>query len=329
MSESGDPDQTGSGAVPVSILVCTRNRPDTLELAVQSLLESEKVEFELVIVDQSDGDESERVVEAFHDPRLRYHHSETRGLGEALARGFVVARSEFIVRIDDDCEVDRQWVASMVDSLRANAKAGMVCSNVVAAPFDATAGYVPTSERDTDHLTRSIFGTARLHGLGAGVAYRRSALEDIGGFDLALGSGSQFRSCEDWDTQLRMLLRGWFVFHDSSVEVRHHGFRSFEEGREHSRNSWYGIGAMFAKLVRVGPPSVWLLASWKFAADAVVPPFMDVLHLHRPRGIARVRAFCRGFLLAIRVPVDRKTMRFVTRSDATAHNTSGDEERQL
>jgi glycosyltransferase involved in cell wall biosynthesis len=321
---SGERDEAATSDVSVSVLVCTRNRPESLERALRSLLASEDVVFELVVVDQSNGDATRRLIDGIDDCRVRYHRSNTRGLGAALARGVAVARSQFIVRIDDDCEVEPYWVAQMAKSLRDHAAAGMVCSNVVAAPFDAAAGYVPTLERNADHLTRSILGTARLHGLGAGVAYRRDALDGIGGFDPALGSGSQFRSSEDWDTQLRMLLRGWFVFHDASLEVTHHGFRSFADGREHARNSWFGIGAMFSKLVRVGPPSLWLLATWKFAADAVVPPFLDVLHLHRPRGIGRVRAFCRGFVLAFRVPVDRKTMRFVTSADGGKQRRSRD-----
>ena len=182
---------------------------------------------------------------------------------------------------------------------------------MIAAPFDASAGYVPTFERSTSDLTRSVLGTARQHGLGAGVAYRREALEAIGGFDRALGVGSRFRSCEDWDIQLRMLLRGWLIFHDASLEVVHHGFRSYAEGRRHTHDSWFGIGAMFAKLARVGPPTVLLLAVWKFMVDAVVPPVHDALRGRRPRGIARVNAFCRGYLVGLRAPVDRNTMCFV------------------
>jgi GT2 family glycosyltransferase len=295
-----------------TILICTRNRPADLERAVRSALASTDVDFEVIVVDQSDDNEShERLGSIPHGGRLRYYRSRTKGVGSALREGARLARSAYILRTDDDCEVGPDWAAGMLDALVEHPDVGLVFSNVVGAPCDLRTGYIPASERDHDELITSVFGTIKHRGLGASAAYRREALFDVGGNDAALGAGSRFKASDDWDLELRMLLRNWRVLHITDVEVVHYGFRSFAEGRVHSRRDWHGIGAMFCKLIRAGHPSMAVLASRQFAMYAVLPPINDALHLRRPRGIGRVTAFCQGFTAALRAPIDRRTMRFV------------------
>jgi glycosyltransferase involved in cell wall biosynthesis len=86
---SGERDEAATSDVSVSILVCTRNRPESLERALRSLLASEDVVFELVVVDQSNGDATRRLIDGIDDCRVRYHRSNTRGLGP---RSLVVSR---------------------------------------------------------------------------------------------------------------------------------------------------------------------------------------------------------------------------------------------
>ncbi len=279
----------------------------------------------MIVIDQSDDNATGQRLGAIpHQGELRYHRTRSRGVGPALQEGFEAARSPYILRTDDDCEVSPDWAAAMAKSLRDRHDVGVVFSNVVAAPFDPTTGYTPICERHQDEVIRSAFGTLRRRGLGAGVAYRREALEDIGGFDASLGPGCPLGATDDWDIELRVLLRNWLVFHNSAVEVVHHGYRSFAEGKIHARRDWYGIGALFAKLIRAGHPSVIPAAAWQLVAYGILPPINDVIHLRRPRGIGRVAAFFRGFGAALRVRIDRRTMRFVGLQTPDGPIESGD-----
>jgi GT2 family glycosyltransferase len=295
-----------------SVLICTRNRPADAERAVRSVLASRDVKLDVIVIDQSDGDETrERLESLGADGALRYHRSRRRGVGPALTEGLRVARAAYILRTDDDCTVRPDWAAGMVRALQARPGVGLVFSNVVAAPFDASAGYTPECVRDRDEMIRTVFGTLRHRGLGAAVAFRRDALEEIGGFDPALGPGTPHPAGEDWDVELRMLLRNWHVYHASEIEVVHFGFRSFSDGKVHARRDWFGIGALFAKLIRCGRLSVVPVAVWQLLAYGVAPPLNDLAHFRRPRGIGRITAFFGGFAAALRVPIDRHTMRFI------------------
>ena len=125
----------------VSVLVCTSNRPDSLLRTVRSLLASDGAHFELLVVDQSDGPESEQALAAFtSDPRLRYVRSRAQGKGAALNEGLRLAGGDFVALTDDDCEAPPDWAAGMALALEEQPTAAIVFCNVTAGPHDRTAG---------------------------------------------------------------------------------------------------------------------------------------------------------------------------------------------
>jgi GT2 family glycosyltransferase len=293
----------------VTVLVCTKDRPGDVERAVRSLLATEGVTIELIVVDQSDGQETETMTRALSQGgRLRYVRSKTRGKGAAMNEGLMMGRSEFVVCTDDDCEAPPNWVAGMATVLEQHPEVGAVFSNVVAGPYDPSRGYVPTFERKSDRLFTSVLSTGGRLGLGAGMALRREAVLAVGGIDEALGPGARFPSGDDHDIELRLLMRGWAVFHTAQIATVHHGFRSFADGREHARRDWTAIGAYLGKLGRAGHPSALLLAIWVLGRFALLPPLNDVAHARPPQGLVRITSFFRGLVAGVSSPVDRRTM---------------------
>jgi glycosyltransferase involved in cell wall biosynthesis len=298
----------------VTGLVCTRNRPDSLIRTVRSLLASED-DVELVVMDQSDGDESEEALASLRvDSRLRYVRSSARGKGAALNEGLRLAKGSVVVCTDDDCEAPPDWLHDMGRVMEAQPRAAIVFCNVTAQPHDRTLGYVPAYERTEDRRLRSLSDIRGGLGLGAGMALRRDAVLAFGGFDETFGPGSRFRSGDDWDISIRALLRGWQVYDTSSVAVVHYGFRTMAEGREHALRDWIAIGALCAKPLRAGHLSALSLAARLFFVEAVWPPFRDLVRLRRPSGLSRLTGFVQGFVGAIRTPVDRATLVFGSRS---------------
>jgi GT2 family glycosyltransferase len=312
MSESGDAGSKGMPTTPiVSTLVCTRNRPDSLSRAVRSLLLGRGPDFELIVIDQSTDPGSERALGALaSDARLRYVRSDACGKGAALNEGLRLARGEIVVCTDDDCEAPPGWIDGMARSLMGQPTAAIVFCNVVAGPGDFDAGYIPTYERRGSRLVRSLIATCGGHGMGAGMALRRKVVLEMGGFDEAVGPGSKFPSCDDWDIEHRALLRGWHVYETGNLSILHHGFRTLAQGREHVHRDWLAIGAVCAKPVRAGHISAIIVALWYFCRHALWPPVLDVFRLRRPRGLSRIAGFVEGVSSGLRTPVDRKTLLF-------------------
>jgi GT2 family glycosyltransferase len=296
----------------VSAIVCTRNRPAPLVRAVRSLLASDHEELEVLVVDQSDGMESERAIAMLmrSNPRLAYMRSAARGKGAAMNQGLARARGDLVACTDDDCEASAGWVTAMVRAIEQQPTAAIALCNVTAAPYDNQAGYVPNYERQQSRLLTSIGACRGGLGFGAGMILRRDAILGLGGYDERFGPGSQFASGDDHDLCHRVLLKGWHVYETVDVSILHHGFLTFDEGRQHTRRDWTSAGAAGAKLLRAGGLEGATVPLWIFSAYAVWPPLFDLLRFRRPRKVARIAGFVRGFAAGLTMPIDRTTLIF-------------------
>jgi GT2 family glycosyltransferase len=293
----------------VSAIVCTRNRPDGLIRSVRSLLAGTSEEFELIVVDQSQGRESQTALARLvSDPRLRYVRSGAVGKGAALNEGFHLARGEIVACTDDDCEVPPDWAVDMARTLENHPSAAVLFCRVTAGPYDSAAGYVPTYERRRDRFLRSIGDCRDGLGLGAGMALRRNAVLALGGFDESFGPGGRFASGDEHDLCHRALLKGWHVYETVDVSVLHHGFLPFAIGRTHTRRDWISAGASGAKLLRSRSLDAILFSLWIFSAYALWPPVRDLLRLRRPRKLARLAGFAEGFVKGLRTPLDKQSL---------------------
>lgn len=298
----------------LSVVVCTRNRPLPLAKVVQLLLQGAPDELELIVVDQSDGGDTEAALASVRmDSRLRYVHSTKRGKGASLNEGLALARGAIVVCTDDDCLPPSGWVAAMTRTLQSQPNAVIAFCRVTAIPHDPTTGYVPTYEITKNRRLRSVSDLRNGLGIGAGMAVRRDFMRMLGGFDESFGPGGRFPSADEWDIAIRALLSGREVYETADVEIVHDGFRTFAEGAAHARRDWFALGAVCAKPLRAGYWKAAIVPIWLFSSRAVWPSLADVLLVRRPRGIGRVVAFIQGFARGLAARVDRTTLRFVDR----------------
>ena len=295
----------------VTAIVCTKGRPSAAATVVASLLADQDEAFELLVIDQTEGSETEHALAPFRqDSRLRYRHSASRGKGAALNEGIREARGDIVVCTDDDCQPPRRWVSGMAQALALQPSAVIAFCQVIAVPHDQTAGYVPSYQFGKSRLLRSIRAICGGLGLGAGMAIRREFALSIGGFDESFGPGARFPSADEWDISIRALLSGKHVYEAADLSIVHDGFRTFEQGRTHARRDWIALGAVCAKPLRAGHLGAIVVPVWLFGTRALWPPIADVLHLKKPRGLGRMTAFGRGLAEGFATPVDKKTLRF-------------------
>jgi glycosyltransferase involved in cell wall biosynthesis len=112
-----------SSGVLVSVVLPTRHRPALLRRALTSLLAQTHTEWECLVVDDGDPDQSSQVrevIEELGDPRLRL--VQVHGGNEAGARnaGLAAASGELVTYLDDDNVMFPVWLAALVDAARAH-----------------------------------------------------------------------------------------------------------------------------------------------------------------------------------------------------------------
>ncbi len=286
-------------------LVCTRDRASSAVRAVRSILRSDSICSELIVVDQSDDQSTENALRPLlKDPRLRYIRSSTKGKGRALNVGLAEATGEIVAITDDDCEVGEGWPRHHLDIFAKHPQVAISFGNVLAAEHDRGKGFIPTYTSKHDRLCRNIWDKLPARGIGANMAVRREVVLELGGFDPALGPGGKFFACVDGDMTVRCLLEGYHVYESKESHVRHSGFRDWEEGRALTRGAWFGIGAAFVKPLKCGRWSALPVFLYEFLWGALWPFVWATVTFRRHKGWLRVLSFLQGALQGLRAPVD-------------------------
>jgi glycosyltransferase involved in cell wall biosynthesis len=162
----------------VSVVVCTHNGERTLGQCLERACELAYPDFELIVVDDGSTDGSADIALARGATLVRTEH---RGLSFARNAGVAKATGEIVAFLDDDAYPDSDWLRYVAASLGPNAHAGTGGPNIppdddgwIAECVAAAPGgpiHVLISDREAEHVP------------GCNMAFRKSALEEIGGFD--------------------------------------------------------------------------------------------------------------------------------------------------
>jgi glycosyltransferase involved in cell wall biosynthesis len=238
----------------VSVVICTRNRPDLIGNAVASVLANDYPDFDLLVVDQSDDGRTGEIVHRLAEGRtnVRYLHSAVAGLSRAYNTGVKETTGEVLAFTDDDCVAPPDWIGAVVGAFAAEPDAEMLYGQVLLpASLVGVDGLVPTLHiSEARRLSRQ--DGFRIYGMGANFAVRRTLFERIGGFDEVMGGGGPLKSSQDFDFQYRAYVGGATVLLRPDVVVDHYGLRTGEQWPATLRAYGVGDGAFYSKHVRCG-----------------------------------------------------------------------------
>lgn len=254
-------------APQVSVVLCTRDRPRQLESCLRYVSRQAYPNFEVVVVDNAPGTNGAReVVETWRDEMpVRYVREPRPGLSWARNTGVAIAVGEIIAFLDDDEEADQHWLAGLAVGFDRGSAIGCVTGMVLPARLDTPAqewfeelgghckgrGFRPAIF--TQDGPQSPLFPMPCFGAGANMAFRRSVLTDIGGFDVALGAGTPALAGEDTLALTLVLLSGYGIAYEPAALTRHH-HRSDGDGLKRQLEG-YGLGltAYYAALLRHRP----------------------------------------------------------------------------
>ena len=252
----------------VSVVICTRNRPDTLGQALESVAECEYPSFDVHIMDQSTDDKSQKVVEEIagrfaYKVKIKYHHLEKAGLSRAYNLGIAASAGEIVACTDDDVVVPKDWVAQIARAFADDKEAGLLYGQVLIPESLIEAernGLVVPSLPIPKYQRLIKGGTAyKVFGMGANYALRRSILDRVGPFDEALGGGGPLRSSQDFDFAYRVYRAGYAILLVPDVKVDHYGSRTGDQWPGTMKAYGVGDGAFYSKHIRCGDPLAMIL----------------------------------------------------------------------
>ena len=204
-----------SGKVPwprISVVVCTYNGARTLRDCLDGLARLDYPDYEVIVVDDGSTDATAAIASGYDCALIRTPNS---GLANARNTGLAAATGDIVAYIDDDAYPDPHWLTYLAATFMSTSHVGVGGPNI-APPDDgpiaqcvarAPGGpmHVLLSDREAEHIP------------GCNMAFRRSALDAISGFD------PQFRTAgDDVDVCWRLQARGGTLGFSPAAVVWHH-----------------------------------------------------------------------------------------------------------
>lgn len=253
--------RSATGLRPLSVVVCTRNRPESLERCLEHIVPLLGDDDELIVVDNAPRDGRTAAVVAKHGSRARHLVEPWPGLANARNCGLQAVNNAFVVFTDDDITPDPAWL----DIIKATFAAypGSVCVSGSVLPqslatraqrhFQEFGGYASEFREIELHLSLDPAPSAifpfhpRLLGTGANMAFRTEALRAVGGFDPVLGAGTPSCGGEDIDIAVRLLLKGHLLVRQPAAVVWHPSHESSADLLKQLENYGCGLAAAMSK----------------------------------------------------------------------------------
>jgi len=249
---------------PISAIIPTVGRPEMLRRCLDSLAKQTVPVSEVLVVHCGDDVETRELTE---DPcwreagiDVRYFHHPERNC--AQQRNFAIAQAKFdnLLLIDDDIEVEAQWVEELFTPIWSDAKVGATMGRLVNQPLSRPTFFwrlyrMLLHGRARGFEPGKLIGAALPNGfpttaaapvscewIGGGIsALRREAFESVGGF-ASFFTGSS--PGEDLDLGYR-LSRHWRVLYVPAARCIHHqapsGRESLDQHQYLSMRARFGI----------------------------------------------------------------------------------------
>jgi glycosyltransferase involved in cell wall biosynthesis len=226
----------------VSAIICTHNRDAYLGLAIDSLLQQDLDDYEIIVIDNASTDTTRAVVEArLPHPRLRYVYESSLGLSVARNRGAKEATAPILAYLDDDAIATPGWLTQLVQAYDADEKLAIAGGKVTLIWVQAMTAPRWLSDGLAGNLGAYDLGETQqqivkpgLTPRGLNYSIRQTFLDSVGGFDPQLGRvGKNLLSNEELHMTELALKHGWNVSYLPAALVAHH------VSPERVRRSWF------------------------------------------------------------------------------------------
>ncbi|MGO9453929.1 MAG: glycosyltransferase family 2 protein [Candidatus Binataceae bacterium] len=172
------------GAEPiVSVIIPTHDRKPLLRRAIESVVEGNFRDFEIIVVDNGSSDGTVEMVETMMqlDQRIRLVRNHGRNqISAALNLGVKAAFGKYVSQLDSDDEYTAETLSQQIAHLEAHPAWGLAISYYEVIDEEGRVvpeiGVIRHAEYDRNNILRTS-------GAGAVRTWHRCAIENLGGFD--------------------------------------------------------------------------------------------------------------------------------------------------
>lgn len=201
----------------VSVIMPAYNGADFIKKAIDSVISQSFPDFELIIINDSSTDETEKIVKGYRDKRIIYLKNKTnQGVPGARNKGIKACRGKYIAYCDQDDIYYRDHLKKFLSIFDTHPETGLVYANYLKCQAGSNPIILPEKEIPRERKLKYFIGPP------VNVMHKIECIRRVGGFDES--SVITRYSCEDRDLWLRISEHFNFYHIDQILsEVTIHG----------------------------------------------------------------------------------------------------------
>lgn len=217
----------------ISVIICTYNREQYIYRTLQHIAENNfpTSEYEVLLVNNNSTDLTEKECLRFKAdfPNIHFHYfiETAQGLSFARNRGAQEAQSDFLVYLDDDAFVDRNYLKNLnkhihdyPDLVAFGGKITPLYENGIIPSWMSKWSFSWVSALDMGKRIRLFQG--RFFPIGANMGFRKNCIQQYGYFNTTLGrSKNNLLAGEEKDYFNRLKAGKEKIYYLPDVEVQH------------------------------------------------------------------------------------------------------------
>ncbi|MBL9200687.1 MAG: glycosyltransferase [Opitutaceae bacterium] len=196
----------------VSVVVAAYNGAATLDECLAGIARLEYPDYELIVIDDGSTDETAAIAVRHGVQPIRVPNG---GLSRARNLGIEAAKGEIVAFIDSDAYPDPHWLYYVVTALEEKGGAAVGGPNLIPPGVGFVEECVDCAPGNPTHVL--LDDERAEHIPGCNMAYRKSALLEIGNFDPTHRAAG-----DDVDVCWKLLVRGHTIAFSPSGVVFHH-----------------------------------------------------------------------------------------------------------
>jgi len=250
----------------ISLVVPAYNEESTINDCVQSLLNIDYPNYEIIVVDDGSTDKTLEDARKFEGSGVKVVHQSNQGKANALNQGIRLSSGEIVVTVDADTRLHPESIKNIAWRFANNQRLGAVAGNVKVAPDPGIINALQSAEYTTGinliRKAQSVLGCVMVVP-GPIAALRRDVVERVGFL-------SDDTFAEDFDITMKILRYGYQVEYEDRAIAYTEAPKNIEDLMK-QRRRWYrgmmqvldkhkdmylsrkhGVSGIF------GVPSMWL-----------------------------------------------------------------------
>ncbi len=229
-----------------SLIIGTLNRSECIKYCLESLRNQIYKEFEIIIIDQSEDDLTEKVLYDFRDLVIVYKRVHFKGLSKARNEAIHHAKGDYLCLIDDDAYYSDDYLSNIEKHIRSNKKiivSGYLWNTITKRDFVNYKVLTDGKKLSYRQVIRYCPSPA--------ISFPKEIISVSGYFDEEFGVGAKYGAGEETDFILRAMSNGYTVRYFNDVKAKHPHEKlamiTSSVDIKKKRTYSFGFGAMYEK----------------------------------------------------------------------------------